>query len=315
MLRLAQASSSENFTEYGTPPNQRRTKGKLDGELNVINFYGGWSMVFRPKDTNLAEDIAWMMTRVVQNGDHGGYGQDSLASDGGKYKRTGLFDALSKQNKERPDPMEIKTLFNCDCSSSCGAVVYHSGVKDIRLRTMWTGTEEDILMSTGKFTKLTDPLLLSIGTGLRRGDILLKPGHTAIAIDNDDHYTSVPYRISNCYSCNFRSAPNMNSQVELVLRNGDIVNVVNDDEWVEAITFDGKRGYVYTTYCREVLPYVKAKGDVWLRETAGKNGKEIIVIQKNEKVYLTGKTQKVLGRVWKECVYANHLGWASSLYV
>lgn len=323
MLRLAQAASSEYGTEYGTPPNQRRTGvtkskpgGNMDGELNIVQFYGGWSAVFRPKDDSLAEDIAWMMTRVVENGKYGGYGQDSLAEDGGKYKRTGLFDELVKLKQKLPDPMAIKNLYNCDCSSSTGAVVYHCGVKDIRLRNMWTGNEEEILMGTGKFIKLTDKLLLSIGTGLRKGDILLKPGHTAIAIDTDDHYSSVPYRIGNCHACNLREGPSVKDPVVAVLYKGDIVNVrYFTPDWSSVSTFGGKYGFVSGMYCKEPLPETVAKGDVWLRKTPGKKGDPIIVIQKGETAYLTGNTKDVSGRTWKECVYANHLGWASSLYV
>ena len=51
-MRIAQASSSENFTNYGTAPNQRRTgvtaahpEGNLDGELNIVGWYGPWEKV------------------------------------------------------------------------------------------------------------------------------------------------------------------------------------------------------------------------------------------------------------------------------
>lgn len=320
MLRLAQAASSENFGKWGMPPNQRRTGvtkdkpgGNMDGELNIVPFYGGWEKIFRPIDPNLAENIAWMMTRVVMNGKYGGYSQNNT-----EYPRTGLFDELAKLKIDIPDPMLIKTLFNSDCSASMGACVYHSGVKDYRLRDVWTGNQVEILTSTKVFVVLTDPLLLSIGTGLRRGDILWKPGHTAIAIDSDDHYMSVPYWISNCYACNLRSEPDMGDNIIDVLHNGDIVEVVSTasiDEWKHVKTLSGKDGYVYRTYCSTPLDSVVAKGDVWLRETAGTDGNPIIVMQKGETVYVTGKTTRVGIRIWKQCIYANHLGWASSLYV
>ena len=192
MLRLAQAASAEYFSTWGVPPNQRRTGataanpgGNMDGELNVVPFYGGWEYVFRPKDEAVAEKIAWLSTRTVMNGVHIGYSQNNS-----QYPRTGLFDELKKQ--KTPDPMKITAKVNCDCSAKAGAVVYHAGVKDDRLRNMWTGNEREILMSTGAFVELTDPLLLELGTGLKRGDILLKTGHTAIAIDSDDHQDTFP---------------------------------------------------------------------------------------------------------------------------
>lgn len=335
MLRLAHAASSEYFSKYGTPPNQRRTGvtssnpgGNMDGEINISNFFGGWTAIFRPVDKDLAESIAWIMERLVMNGKYGGYGQGSLASDGGKYPRTGFFDAMKKLNGKK-DPMNIKTLFNCDCSSSLGTAVYFSGVEDDRLRDMWTGSEEEILMSTGAFTKITDPLALSIGTGVRRGDILFMPGHTAVMIDSDDHYVSVPYRITNCYKCNLRSGPGMNYPVLKILEGnwgtghkGEIVlllDISSDGDWAEIITTEEVRGFVYHQYCKEQLDHTKAAGDTWLRKTPGTTGKGIIVIPEGDVVYLTGEhkiaSSNGLPRKWYECVYANHLGWASSLYV
>lgn len=315
MLRLAQASSSEYFTEWGEPPNQRRTgtsverpQGNMDGELNVIPFYGGWKWAFRAKDPGVSERIAWIAERAVMNGAHIGYGQNN-----GRYPRTGLFDELMKQK----DPFQIAAKINCDCSSLAGAAVYHAGVKDMRLRDMWTGNEREILLSTGQFVEITDPLLLSIGTGLRRGDILLKPGHTAIAIDSDDHRDATPYRITDCAFCNVRSGPGTEYKVIHTLTGGDIVMVIATaaNGWKKILLDGGLTGYVSGKYCNQPLPETKAKGDCWLRETPGTSGKTIIVIQKGETVYLTGKTQRVGIRIWKECVYATHTGWSSSLYI
>lgn len=316
MLRLAQASSSEFYTEWGEPPNQRRTGttvqnpgGNMDGELNVLQFYGGWKWCFRAKDGDIAERIAWLSERAVMNGAHIGYGQNN-----GRYPRTGLFDELKKQ--ANPDPMAIEAKVNCDCTSKAGACVYFAGVKDMRLRDMWSGTEREILLSTGQFVEITDPLLLSIGTGLRRGDILLKPGHTAIAIDSDDHLDTVPYRISDCSACNIRTGPGKDYPIIKAVEVGTIVQVVATaaNGWKRIVLPDGF-GYVSGKYCKWPLADTKATGDCWLRKEPGKNGDPIIVIQKGETVYLTGEHKRVGTRIWNECIYATHQGWASSLYV
>ena len=64
MIRIAQASSAEDFGRYGIAPNQRRTgasrtrpEGNLDGELNVVEWYDGWEAVYRPIDPMIAERI------------------------------------------------------------------------------------------------------------------------------------------------------------------------------------------------------------------------------------------------------------------
>lgn len=323
MLHLAQASSSEYHSAYGTPPNQLRTKGKLDGELNIVDFYGGWKMVFRAKNPDVAERIAYMIEGAVLNGDHIGYGQASLASDGGKYPREGVFDALFQMSD--PDTRKINTLCNCDCSSLVGACVYGASpaLYIPELRTMWTGTERDILMGTGAFIELTDPLLLELGTGLKRGDIMLKEGHTAVAIDSDDHHDTFPVIITNCSKSRIRSGPGVEYITLLVVNNGDIFEAegtaLDSDgfPWYRVhFELDGEDliGYTSSAYATP-LPQGKCTGDTWLRKEAGTSKAKIIVIPKGAKPYLTGKTKKVTLRTWYECTYGGHRGYASGLYI
>lgn len=293
----------------------------MDGELNIVPFYGGWSYVFRAKDPEVAEYIAWAMTRTVENGKHGGYSQTDPKNP--QYPREGLFDALQALGGFRPDPMDITWLFNCDCSSSSGAVVYHAGVKDWRLRTMWTGNEREILMSTGAFVELTDPLLLELGTGLRRGDILLKPGHTAIAIDSDDHKDTYPVIIRDCAFSRIRKGPGVEYATMATLAAGTILQaegraVASDGAIWYRVMYDGRTGYTSALYADQ-LPTGNCTGNTWLRETAGTSGKQIIVVPKGAMVYLTGKDTTAwsfaVKRNWYECIYGGHRGWASSLNI
>lgn len=181
MIRIAQASSSENRTKYGKAPNQRRTgasrtkpEGNLDGELNIVPWYGGWEAVYRAVDGEVAEKIATIAYRAVANGNYIGY------SWSGNYE---LFDAMKKKGTD--DPMDIDILVNTDCAAKVGVCVYFSGIKDERLRTMTTWKEDEILMSTNAFIKLTDKEMLEKGKGIQKGDILWKTGHTAVALDSD----------------------------------------------------------------------------------------------------------------------------------
>ena len=321
MLRLAQASSSELFTEYGTPPNQRRTPGKLDGELNVVNFYGGWEYVFRPKDETMAENIADFVLGAVENAKHIGYGQDSLKSDGGKYPRTSLFDVLFQMSD--PNPRKVIKLCNCDCSALMGDALYFGAkIYNPDFRTMWTGTERKMIMDTGKFIELTDPLLLELGTGLKRGDILLKEGHTACAIDSDDHHDTFPVIIDNCSKSRIRSGPGTEYETMLIVSKGEIFDAegtaLDSDgfpwyrvHFTEIYEYIGYTSSAYAT----PLPQGKCTADTWLRKSAGTKGTKVIVIPKGAKPYLTGKKKKVGVRTWYECVYGGHLGWASGLYI
>ena len=188
MIRIAQASSSENFTKYGVAPNQRRTGvtkdkpgGNMDGELNVVNFSGGWECVYRPLDPEVADRIATFMEKAVANGSGIGYSWEGF---------TGLFDALKKLGST--DPADVKTPVNTDCTGLLGSAIYFGGgIKDERLRTLTTAKCEEILMSTNAFTKISTKELCQEGKGIRRGDCLWRTGHVAVALDTDTSFIHV----------------------------------------------------------------------------------------------------------------------------
>ena len=180
-MRIAQASSSENFTNYGTAPNQRRTgvtaahpEGNLDGELNIVPWYGPWEKVYRPVDNVIAERVATFMYNAVANGSHIGYSWSG---------NTGVFDALKALGST--DPADIKTLVNCDCATLVGAAIYYAGIHESKLRAMVTWKMDEILMGTHAFTVLTDKELCEKGTGVQRGDLVWKTGHVACVLDSD----------------------------------------------------------------------------------------------------------------------------------
>ena len=327
MIRLAQAASSEYFGKYGTPPNQRRTGataenpgGNMDGELNIVNFCtNGWTAVFRANNEKIAERIAWIVTRAVANGKWIGYGQASLASDGGKYPRTGVFDALMRLDYTQtgaPDPLEIKTLCNCDCSSLMGAAVYFAGIHEPKLRDMWTGSQRSLLLGTGEFTELNDPELLQSAVGVRRGDIFWKPGHTAVAIDTDERPSYIPCWTVDCKAVNLRKGPGTDYAAIKELPCGVIMDYVstNANGWMQ-VRYKGQFAFISPMYCK-ILPTMTATGDVWLRkEPKVDKATEVIVIPKGATVYVTGETKRPILTKWYRAFYAGKEGWASEKYL
>ena len=181
MIRIAQAASSEDFSNYGIAPNQRRTGvtkdnpgGNMDGELNVVAWYGPWEKVYRPVDPAVAEKIAWFMERAVANGSHIGYSWSG---------NTGVYDVMAAKGTD--DPMDIDTPVNTDCAAIEGAAIEHAGVHHAGLRTLTTWKMDSVLGATKAFSVLTTKELCESGKGIQRGDILWKTGHTAVAIDTD----------------------------------------------------------------------------------------------------------------------------------
>lgn len=315
MIRLAQAASSEFFSAWGEPPNQRRTgvtasrpEGNMDGELNVVDFYGGWEIVFRPTSEVLANRIATFMEQAVKNGSFIGYGQNN-----GKYPRTGVFDALAKMKEN--DPLKIKTLCNCDCSSLLGAAVYFSGVKMYALRDMYTGNQRDIFRTSGEFVELTDATLLQSGEGIKRGDCVWKKGHTAVALDSDPRQETIPCVIYNCKACNLREGAGTEYPVIMVLDGWQRVDKLStaSNGWAQ-VRVKGRIGYVSPKYIKP-LETMTATGNVWLRKDAGTKYDPIIVIPKGATAYVTGETKKNGLTTWYRAIYANREGFASGLYL
>ena len=173
-IRIAQASSSENYTKYGVAPNQRRTPGKLDGELNIIDWVGGWERVYRPIDDGVAERIAAFMEAAVRNANIG-YSQD--------ITRFGVFDALRELGSS--DPAAITKPVNTDCCTLYGAGVWYAGVHHDGLRDLCTWEVDTVLAETKAFEVLSSRELCQDGVGIRRGDCLWREGHVAVALDTD----------------------------------------------------------------------------------------------------------------------------------
>lgn len=313
MIMIAQASSSETGTEYGTPPNQLRTAGKLDGELNVIPFYPfGFEAVFRAKDGKIAWKIADLAYRIVSNGAKVGYGQQTE----GVNARTGLFDALFAMAV--PEPEKIISPVNCDCSSFAGACAYFAGVYSLDLRTMNTTTAPARLMNSGYFARLEDESLLNAAVGCKAGDIFWKHGHMLICLDTNDIQETEPMRVWNCSACHLRTGPSKyDSHIEY-MHPGDIVAVISRTEngWSHVSTEFGE-GYVSNKYLVKLPRATVVNGNVWMRSVAGviKPETEILVISSGERPWLTGETKKIGSTTWYQCIYAGRTGWASGKYL
>lgn len=137
-----------------------------------------WICVIRAKDKATAEKIAKAMEQACAN-DKIGYDQN---------QRTTLF-TQAKANGW--DLSRIAVPCETDCSALVAVCVNAAGIavsKDI-----YTGNEKNALMATGKFDAYTSSDYIGSSAKLKRGDILLGKGHTAIALSNgSDSGVSAP---------------------------------------------------------------------------------------------------------------------------
>lgn len=317
MIRIAQASSSETYSKFGTPPNQRRTGvtpekpyGNLDGELNVAAYHSGFDRIFRCTDPKIADKAATLIENAVKNWKYVGYGQNWIDD---KYPMCGLYDALLGMGN--PDPLYVRQPVNCTCATLIGAGFYFAGVYEPRFRLLNTMEQEKILMSTGKFVKLTDPDLVQSGRGVRRGDILHRIGHTAIVLDDDPELLTVPYLTANCAFCNLRTGPGTEYSIIQALPNDTpVLWISSQNKWGQ-VDYNGKIGFISGKHLKP-MPTATAAGDCWLRtEPKVRKDTEIIVIPKGAKPGVTGRTRTIGLTTWRECVYASKIGWASGKYI
>ena len=159
-IRIAHARSSENGTIDGQPGDQ------TGREVMISDNTGGWMSVIRACDPGQRIYIAAYAAQIANN-EKIGYSQNT---------RLTLYDAWVQSGKG--DFTKIKKKCNCDCSSMVACCVIASGT--VISKDMWTGNELNTLVGSGYFVELG-----YAEKQLKRGDILLKKGHTAIVVETD----------------------------------------------------------------------------------------------------------------------------------
>lgn len=168
MIKIGHAYSDENNKARGGSSGDQTGK-----EVLIQNWYNrtnSWNTVFRAKDVSIAEKIAKTIEQACLN-DNIGYNQS---------QRTTLYEQAKKL---RWDLSKITKKCDCDCSSLVAVCVSAAGIKVNK--NMYTGNQKAVLQATGKFEILTDYKYLTKPDYLKRGDILLGPGHTAIVISDN----------------------------------------------------------------------------------------------------------------------------------
>lgn len=135
-----------------------------------------WHTVFRPKSSIVAEKIAKAMEQACSNNNIG-YDQ---------YQRTTLF-ALAKA--EGWDISKVAEKCETDCSALVAVCCNAAGVAVSK--DMYTGNQKNLLTKTGAFTVYTESKYTGNSANLKRGDILLGNGHTAVVLSNGSNIKTI----------------------------------------------------------------------------------------------------------------------------
>lgn len=155
-----------------------RAGDQSGAEVSTQNWYKhakGW-VVLRPKDSAVAEKIAYAMEVACKN-NHIGYDQND---------RLTLYNAAKKVGF---DPAKVTTDCETDCSALVRVCLAYAGINVSNFRT---ANEVSVLMATGKFEKLTAAKYTDSSDYLKRGDILdtKTTGHTVIVLSNGSKVAS-----------------------------------------------------------------------------------------------------------------------------
>lgn len=228
---------------------RKKAKGGLAGdqtgrEVKIQEWYSyPWIAVIRPKDRGIAERIAQTMELACKN--------DSIGYD--QSQRTTLFDLAEKVNF---DLAKIKTKCETDCSALVSVCVNAAGIKISK--HIYTGNELETLNKTGKFEILRDSKYLYKSVYLKRGDILLGKGHTAVvtAVKNSENkvFNETKVRVT-ANALNVREKPNTNSKILTVIRDKGIYVIIAESNGIGATKWGKLKsgaGWISLDYVKKV---------------------------------------------------------------
>ena len=305
-ILIGQACSNENGEILNG------TKGDQTGrEVRINTFFDGqvWQAIYRCKDRAKAKLIAQYMRDACEN--------DNIGYDTGST-RYSCWDEAIKVGSTKG----IKKPCNTDCSQLVDVCVNLSGIPVTKY--LWTGIEEQLLMSTGMFDKITDQSILR-GNGLVVGDILWRTGHTACVVEAEDQsgYDKTPKWVGEAYGLKLvpvyaQPTGAMALPQYPALATGNLFDVCDESANRFYIRIAGQYyGWLDKPYCLRKTPYAKGvvTTDLHLRQNAGANYKSIAIMKGGTVVDICDVKNASDGRPWDYVIYNGQYGFASAKYI
>ena len=260
MTRMAHAVRGDDNLKDGVIPGDQDKK-----EVRIQTYYAKndagkpWEHVLRARDPALAEGIAVNMTALAEN-DNIGYSQK---------RRMTWFESAKSQGGNI-----AKAAGDCDCSCGvCGCTQLAGGKVKANLTTsnMRAGFQ-----SSRQFEILTDAKYLASADFLRRGDILLRIGHTAVILDDgvkadqqdapdddalpggdtfpvivDDYWAADGQTYGVKEWCRVRKGPTLDDDILGKAYRGETFAAYEFAEDWYKINYHGRLGYIYKQFVSE----------------------------------------------------------------
>lgn len=171
-IKIGHATKNEKGKAYGGTAGDQTGK-----EVCIINWYkGGWHTVLRPKSKTLAEKSATACEAACAN--------ENLGYDMAVNQRNTLQAEAMKHDHDlakidKPCETDCATFMQV-CAIAGGAKLTYEG------NGMTTRNMVERLLETGDYEALTEQKYLDSDAYLLRGDILVKTGHTVMALEDGD---------------------------------------------------------------------------------------------------------------------------------
>lgn len=204
-----------------------------------------WNIIERPIHKQVGEQVAAVAKLLAANPNIG-YDQS---------ERTSLYKEGSRIGWNPSRIGEIGPC-ECDCSSLIAVVLRFVGIEIPE--TVWTGSLDTCLRSTGNFAPITDQATLSSGVRLRAGDILINSRyHAAVVVSSGEDaprpawYTA---RVTASDYLQIRTAPAVTAEEykisgysQRLPTNAWIIVCEETESWARIYDFNG---WVFKGYLR-----------------------------------------------------------------
>ena len=171
-IKIGHATKNENGKAYGGAAGDQTGK-----EVCIIGWYnGGWHTVLRPKSKELAEKSAAACEAACANKN---VGYDMAVSQRNTLQAEAVKHDYDLAKIDKPCEADCGTLMQV-CAIAGGAKLTYEG------NGMTTRNMVERLLETADYEALTEQKYLDSDAYLLRGDILVKTGHTVMALEDGE---------------------------------------------------------------------------------------------------------------------------------
>ena len=290
-----------------------KTGDQTGREVRINTFYDGqvWQVIYRCKDRAKAKLIGQYMADACRN--------DNIGYDTGLSTRYSAGDEAMKVGSTK----DITKPCNTDCSQLVDTCVNLAGIPVTKY--LWTAIEDELLMSTGMFTRITDQEMLR-GNGLRVGDILWRSGHTAVVVEADEAPSGADKTqkwVGEAFGAKLIDVYAESTGVSKLkaypqLACGNLFDVCDERDSRWYIRIAGQYyGWIDKAYCLRKTPQrtVTVSTDLHLRANAGSGFKSLAIMPGGTQVQYCDVKPASDGRPWDYVIYNGQYGFCSDKYI